>query len=610
VPLKGNPKLERFFLLVGSFMLILGFLYWAKPVLIPLAIAVLLTFIIAPLVSLMQRWGLHRVPAVLSVVVAVFILLGGIFSIFFMQFKSLAEDLPRYQIQIEEKITKLREASNDSWISKVLDFSNTVNKIASEEGQNEARKNEPVSVKMESSVLSFAQSIASQVLEFLINAVLIFILVVFMSVRREDLRNRVIRLWGHHNLTSTTRVLDDASQRISRFLLFQVIFNIGFGVVLAIGLTIIGIPYAYIWGFFATLLRYVPYIGPWIAALFPLLVSLVMPGWTPFFLVLAYFAVLELLHSNVVEPLAFGHSIGVSGVALLVAALVWTWLWGPLGLVLSTPLTACLLVFGRHVPGLEFLSLLLGDEPAMQKSTIFYQRLLAKDPEEAEDLVENYLNDHPVEQAYPDILFPALLLAKKDREGNDLAAEDHAFVLAATRDVFHDVVMPAYSNNQPPQSNEKTIPTRTVILGIPGQDDTDALAVEMFKEAVNPGCFEYVSISPTFFKDREMSAISDESSPLFLLLTLSSQKRMRTRVLCKKIRDLYPHAKILVGCWGLENDREMVREKLTAFGADGVGFTFSETREMLNSANASASPTPTKGVESGTPALQQGNCHV
>jgi predicted PurR-regulated permease PerM len=589
VGLKDYPKVVRFFFLFGSFLLIVTFLYWAKPIVVPLAVAVLLTFVLAPAVAFVQRSGMGRLPAVLLVVVLVFLLLGGIGAVFVNQMQELALELPSYKTQIEGKIAGLRQLGTESTLNRFADFLSSVgSQLGLTPNPNASANTAPMPVTVESGMLPMVQSVASPLLEFLINAVLIFILVIFMLVRREDLRNRLIRLWGHHNLTSTTRVLDDASQRISRFLFSQLILNSAFGVVLALGLMLIGIPYAYIWGFMAAILRYVPYVGPWLAAVFPLLVSLVMPGWTAFFLVLGYFIVLELVHGNAVEPLVFGHSIGVSGIALLVAAMFWTWMWGPLGLVLSTPLTALLYVFGRHVPSLEFLTLVLGDEPVMTQSASYYQRLLAKDADEAERLVEDYLKDHTADQVYQDIFFPTLLRAKRDRDGEAVTEDDQAFILEATRDIFHDLVLPAeiqpIGADGKPSPHMEVLAPRKVVLGLPTQDRTDALALEMFKEALNPDLFQYVSASASFHEKEKLGDISDDPHSLFMVLTLSGKNMVRTRVLCRKIRALYPHAKVYVGCWGLEEDANVVRDKLADAGVDGVGVTFAETRELLNSA--------------------------
>src|SRR5207249_1734467 len=228
--------------------------------------------------------------------------------------------------------------------------------------------------------------------------------------------------------------------RISRFVFSQFVLNVAFGLVLAIGLFVIGIPYAFVWGSLAALLRYVPYLGPWIAASFPLLVSLaVMPGWTPFFLVVGFFVGLELIQSNVVEPLVFGHSIGVSGVALLIAALFWTWLWGPIGLILSTPLTLCLVILGRHVQRLEFLDVILGDRPALTPVENFYQRMLANDPDEALDQAELLLKERSLTAYYDEIALKGLQLAANDAQRGVLNADQLERIKNGMRELVRDL---------------------------------------------------------------------------------------------------------------------------------------------------------------------------
>src|SRR5262249_8294685 len=245
------------------------------------------------------------------------------------------------------------------------------------------------------------------VLEGLATTVLVVVLVVFVLVLREDLRNRLLRLIGNGRITDTTKALDDAAGRISRFLLTQSLINVFFGMVLTISLWLAGVPYALLWGFLAALLRFVPYMGTFFAMLLPFTYSVaVFPGWREPLLALGIYLTLELLAAYVVEPLLLGHSTGVSPLALVFAAAVWTWLWGPLGLILSTPMTTCLVVLGKYVPGLEFLDVLLGDERVLDTSVSFYQRLLARDQDEATELVEHYLESHPPEAVFDELLLP------------------------------------------------------------------------------------------------------------------------------------------------------------------------------------------------------------
>ena len=230
---------------------------------------------------------------------------------------------------------------------------------------------------------------------------LVVVLVIFMLLQREDLRDRVLRLVGGREVARATEAMDDAAKRISRYLLMQLIINVLYGIPVGIGLYFIGVPNPILWGCLATVLRFIPYLGPVIGALFPIALSFaVAPGWTLPLLTVALFVVLELFSNNVLEPWLYGASTGLSPVAVLVAAVFWTMLWGPLGLLMSTPLTVCLVVLGRHVPQLGFFDVLLGDEPALSPEVKFYQRLLARDPEEATELAEEYLEDGSLDKLY------------------------------------------------------------------------------------------------------------------------------------------------------------------------------------------------------------------
>jgi hypothetical protein len=266
------------------------------------------------------------------------------------------------------------------------------------------------------------------------------VLVIFMLLKREDLRNRLLRLVGHGRLTVTTKAVDDAGQRISRFLLMQALINGTFGLSLAVGLFLIGVEYAFLWGFLAAILRYIPYLGTWIAAILPITLSLAMfEGWLQPLLVMALFLVIELICNNVLEPRLFGRSMGVSEVALLVVAAFWAFLWGPIGLVLSNPLTVCLVVLGKYVPQLEFFDVLLGDEPALDADVSFYQRLLARDQDEATEIVLTHVQTLGPEQVYDALLVKALCHVRRDREQDQLTDFDEEFILRATGEIVEDL---------------------------------------------------------------------------------------------------------------------------------------------------------------------------
>ncbi len=327
------------------------------------------------------------------------------------------------------------------------------------------------------------------------SAGLVIVLVIFMLIQREDLRNRLIRLVGYGRLTITTRALEEAGQRISRYLLMQTIINSSFGLAVGLALYLIGLPYAILWGFLAALLRFIPYIGPFAAAIVPSALSLaVFQGWLWPIVVVGLFLTLELLNNMVLEPLLYGESAGVSGVGLLVAIAFWTWLWGPVGLVLATPLTVCVVVFGKYVPGMDFIGVLMSDQPAMESNMSYYQRLVAMDQAEAAEIVEEHLASHPPEQIYDAVLIPALNYARRDRELGRLTDDGEQFVFRATREILEDLhsMMPKSSPEAVDAEkvamvdDDLTAPLPQVrILGCPARDEADELALHMFRQLLD-----------------------------------------------------------------------------------------------------------------------------
>jgi predicted PurR-regulated permease PerM len=405
-------------------------LYWARAVLIPVALAVFLTFLLVPPTTALQRRGLRRLPAVILIVTLAAIVLGGGIWLVTAQVASLAGEVPKYTKNIKGKVKSLRHLGQGSVTSGLA---TTMKKISeawsppreSDDGKDAEKRADSVSDKPTAVVLESESptwlarlpALLSSLLETLGSLALSLVLVIFMLLKREDLRNRLIRLVSHGQITVMTKALDDAGQRISRFLLMQLIVNATVGLTVGLGLLAIGVQYAFLWGFVAAVFRYIPYIGIWIAALPPIALGLAMfEGWVQPLLVLSLFLAIELLASNVAEPRLYGHSIGVSEVALLVAAAFWAFLWGPIGLILSSPLTVCMVVLGKYVPPLKFLDVLLGDEPPLDAHVTFYQRLLARDQDEATQLILAQAKASSPEQVYDEFLVPALNYAKRDRE--------------------------------------------------------------------------------------------------------------------------------------------------------------------------------------------------
>ena len=565
-------------------MLVTTSLYLAQKILVPLALAVLLAFILTPVVDFLHRRGLWRVPSVLLVVVLSLLLMGGIGLALTFQLKSLAADLPQYQKNIAQKIAGVRDVGQGTFWQGLQDMVKEITESMSKADQ--IKEAGPQVVRLESSNLPMFEKAAGQAAEFLASAGLVVVLVVFILIRREDLRNRLVRLFAHGRLITTTRAFEEGARRLSRFLLMQLVVNASFGLALGIGLALIRVPYALLWGILAATLRFLPYVGSLLTTVLLVLFSVaVFTGWMQPILVLAFLGVLELSTANVVEPLLFGHSTGVSPIALLAAAAFWTWLWGPIGLILSTPLTACLVVLGRFVPHLEFLGVLLGDEPALDPEVTYYQRLLARDQDEATDLVEEFLQSHPQETVYDTVLLPALVLAKRDRESGALALDDEQFIVQVTRDIVNDFISP---QRNPPEIDEaasteatEPAPVQVQVFGCPARDHEDELAMHMFQQLLASSKCHMEVISATTFTGEVVSRVQKERPAIVCIGALPPGGLAQTRYLCMRLRAQFPSLKVIVGRWGLSDNSERVREKLLSAGADEVVTTLIEARSQL-----------------------------
>ena len=413
-------------------------LYFGREIIIPIALAILLSFVLAPLVGLLQRVRIPRGLAVVSVVIIAFALIFAMGSLLATQLAQLAGDLPRYQSTISEKIQSFRETTAgrgtlERASGMLKDLSKELDKpkeAASALGVGAGAKGatpKPVPVEVlqpDPGALESLQSLISPLLHPLATTGIIVIFVIFILLQREDLRNRLIRLAGSHDLQRTTAALDDAASRLSRLFLIQLLLNGSFGIVIGIGLWVIGVPSAILWGILAAVLRFVPYIGAAIAAAFPLALAVAVdPTWSMLLWTIALFLVVEPVVGHVVEPMVYGHSTGLSPVAVVASATFWTALWGPIGLVLATPLTVCLVVLGRHVERLEFLDVMFGDRPALSPPEIFYQRVLAGDPTEVSEKAEEFLKERSLSSYYDEVALKGLQLAQADAERGALDSE-------------------------------------------------------------------------------------------------------------------------------------------------------------------------------------------
>ncbi|MFS2009278.1 AI-2E family transporter [Azospirillum sp. CT11-132] len=454
--------------------LIVVTLYVAADILMPIALAVLLGFVLTPIVSRLERWRLGRVPSVLAVVVLLFLAIIGFGAVVGSQLGDLADNLPTYQRNIHTKIQSLRSATASTGDRGAIKQATEAFRDLKQELENATGsappaqqgttaaptpqagpaatppRREPVPVRIDQSdtgVFDLASRFLGPAMTPIATAGMVLVFTIFMLLQREDLRDRLIRLVGSGDLSRTTEAMNDAGERVSRYLLMQVVVNVTYGIPIGVGLWLLGVPNPLLWGLLATVLRFIPFLGPVIASAFPILLSFAVDtGWTLPLLCIALFVAVELFSNNVVEPWLYGTATGLSSLAIIVAAVVWTTLWGPVGLLLATPLTVCLVVLGRHVPQLHFLEVMLGDRPVLPDEAKVYQRLLARDPTEATELAEERLGAcSPVELA-DSLLLPALSLAEQDRQRGTLNPDGRQAVaegMASLLDELSDSVSPA-----------------------------------------------------------------------------------------------------------------------------------------------------------------------
>ncbi|HEX4056033.1 MAG TPA: AI-2E family transporter [Tepidisphaeraceae bacterium] len=573
------PKSSRF-LAMASSCVVIAALYFARDVLIPLAVALLLTFLLTPLVHRIERKGVPRVLAVLMVVIFSFAILTGIGWLISNQAADLAIKLGDYQGDIERKIGNVRRYMGRGALAqatraidqmaKDVATSQPSGNQASPSWLNRGTANNPVAVQITSAPeASSTFTTIGNALEFiapLARSLIVIVFVIFMLIQREDIRDRVIRLVGHGKLTVTTQALDDAATRISRYLLAQSGINGAYGIVVGTALYFIHIPNAPLWGLLCALLRFIPYLGVWIAAACPIILSMVVPdGYYAArpFLTIGMFVVVELIAANVAEPLLFGSSTGLSPLAILVAAVFWTWLWGGVGLLLSTPLTVLVAVAGKYVPQLAFLDVLLGDQQVLQPPERYYQRLLADDPEEAEDLLEEFEKDHSGEEVYSLIMLPALRMTGRDYRLGVLDDHRHEFISQIMKDQVEARRRPPPQNPAPDQA-PLVIPKECVVnvVCLPAHDEADEIAGLMLANLLQEQGYGVFCISAESLVSERIDRAVESKLDLVVISATPPAAAAHARHLCKRIHTKSPEIRVVIGLWNATGDLEKARKRM------------------------------------------------
>ncbi|MDM0022503.1 AI-2E family transporter [Variovorax saccharolyticus] len=557
---------------------VIGALYFGRDILMPLALAFLLGFVLDPLVMRLKRLGLPRAPAVILVVLLALGAIGVAGLLLGNQVSTLSAELPTYQNNIKTKLSDLRaRASGPGMFDGVIKTFDTFKKEveqtpqvavprAGARGAAGSGASEPAPAQavqlVEKAPSSFQQGIS--LLEVasapLATAGIVLVFVVLILLDRLDLRDRLVRLWGG-SLHRSTDAMDEAGQRISKYLTMQLVVNFSYGVPMALGLWGIGVPGAILWGAVAAVMRFVPYVGPMISAVFPIVLAFAVdPGWSMVLWTVGLIIALEMLSNNVIEPWLYGASTGLSAMSLMVAATFWTALWGPLGLIMSTPLTVCLMVIGRHLPRLRFLDVLLGSQPALDSPTRIYQRLIADDVEEAIELASDQVVDGNVLGFYNETGLQVLRMASSDHASVARAEHRHRVVIGI--EALIDEMRELH-----PEPHAAGVPAAVVCIG--GKWEVDTLAARMLAHALSmQGCIALPhgagAVTADFIAGLDLSGVQ-----CVCLSYFSPDPQVSARHFCRRLKRRWPGTRVVLGLWNAPPEL-LGEEAIRSLGADGV----------------------------------------
>jgi predicted PurR-regulated permease PerM len=621
---------SRVLVLAGVAVVIAG-LYFAQDFLIPLALSLLLSFLLAPLCQRLERLKVGRIPSVITVVVISLGLLTGIGWVVTGQLIDLANKLPSYRDNIHSKVERWRASAGsfnkqthalEESLKDLTDTKPTSEPTTQEVAaaatspqhplsppvakavQNLSGKptNQPIQVEVkerEPTPVQFLKDYVAPYLTPLGTAAMVIVFVAFILLQREDLRDRLIRLVSQGNINLTTQAMDDAATRISRYLLMQLIVNVTYGIPIGIGLWFIGVPNAVLWGMLATLLRFIPYIGPWIAAAVPLLLSIAaFPDWSHFALTAGLYIVVELISNNAIEPWLYGSSTGLSTVAVIVSAVFWTWLWGPLGLLMSTPLTVCLVVLGKYVPQLQFLDILLGDEPVLEPHVKVYQRLLAMDQEEATELVEEYLKEKNLVDVYDEVLIPALGLAEHDRHRGLLDEQRQKYIRQSMKEMVEDLGERYRLSDSEAEGAEQTKlrndngngnghgdeddhQEKVGILCLPARDEADEIVAMMLAQVLEQSCCTALHVPVAALASEMVDIVEKYDAKMVCISALPPSALAHARYLCKRVRGRLKNVPVVIGLWGTKVDTKKALARLACSETDKVVRSLGEARTEI-----------------------------
>lgn len=587
-------------------VIIVATLFLAREVLLPIALACILSFMLAPPVRMLQNRKVPRGLAVAAVVLLTFFVIFMLGSIMAREVRHLAKDLPRYEKTISAKIERLQGFGSGGTLERAQqvleDLGKQLGGGEQKTAQQQVTEEETAAIPVEvreprDALLHILRRLINPLLGPLASTAIIIVFVIFILIMREDLRDRLIRLAGLTDIPHTTAAIDDAARRLSRVFLAQLVINTTFGVLIGLGLFFIGIPSSFVWGVLAGILRFIPFVGPILGLIFPLALAVsVDPGWSMVVWTVVLFLGLEVITSQVIEPVIQGHSTGLSPVAVVVAATFWAWLWGPVGLVLSVPLTVILVVLGRHVDALKFFDVLLGNQPALSEAEGFYQRMLARDPIEAIEQAKAYMTTHSLSGYCDDVVRPGLMLAQKDAERgileDDKKVHMRETVESLSADIAHEHWLTSREEQELTETSAAKLPVLDAgqlapawrsakpLLVIGARTELDQAAAVILATLV-----EMHGVPARLEKAEMLTACNIgnlDLSDVALMCVSSVDLKTPAHIhfAARRLKSRAKHAKLLLGLWSVEDDKSGIELK-DAVGADDFARTFHQAAAII-----------------------------
>lgn len=573
-----------------AFVVAIAAVYFAKRILIPLALAALLAFLLTPIVRRLESWRLGRMAAVVLVLVVSLTVLTGVGWIVTEQLINVTNQLPNYTAaNIQKRMGSIRGFPAGIFAKvtgSIGELSENLSSPTSKEIRQASRAQSararqalptstgegPLQVEViepQPTALQTLRAFLGPLLEPLGTALIVVVFAIAMLIKREDLRNRLLRLVARGQLYRATEAFNEATERVSRYLRMQFAVNAAFGALIATGLYFIGLPNALLLGALAGILRFVPYVGPAIGGSLPFLLALgLFESWVKPLLCVSLFLAIELTVAYVIEPWIYGARTGISALAILVAAVFWTVIWGPVGLVLSTPLTLCLFVLGSHVPQLEFLQVLLGDEPVLSPAAHFYQRLLAMDQQESRALVSSFLKERSLIELYDVLMIPALSMAEEDRHKGALDSARETFLIRTISEFVaelagYDAEAASIDDNSGTAvTRSRSIPSKCRVICLPAGDEADEISAEMLAQILGQAGYPVLSFPAIDSATMAVHELSGNEEDVVCISAVPPFALLKARSVSEKVRSRLRRPRIVVGLWNFSGGGLKAEERL------------------------------------------------